>query len=241
MAEVVDVLDGDRGKNYPTESDFGTNGHTLFLTATNVTTDGFSFDANQFISEEKSNSMGNGKLIEDDIIITSRGSLGHIAWYNADIQEIMPYVRINSGMLILRNKMGINTSYLHQFMKSDKGQSQISFMSFGSAQPQLTKKGVESLIVKYPVDTVEQVKIGAYFSNLDNLITLHQRKLEKLKNIKKLCWKRCFRRKKEENFIMELYHGRGETVEFLEIRKTRNTTDFSWGFYCTKSYQQAYR
>ena len=185
LSDIVDVLDGDRGKNYPKETDFDTNGHTLFLNASNVTTDGFSFDTNQFISEEKSDSMGNGKLIDDDIVITSRGSLGHIAWYSADIQRIVPYVRINSGMLILRKKVSINTSYLYQFMKSDKGQNQISFMSFGSAQPQLTKKGIEGLNVNYPKKSKEQAKIGEYFSNLDNLITLHQRKLDKLKSVKK--------------------------------------------------------
>ena len=38
----------------------------------------------------------------------------------------------------------------------------------------------------------EQVKIGTYFDNLDNLITLHQRKLEKLKNLKKACLKKMF-------------------------------------------------
>ena len=40
---------------------------------------------------------------------------------------------------------------------------------------------------------------------------------------------------------VELYHGSGQKVEFPEIRKTRYTKDFSWGFYCTKSYEQAYR
>jgi len=38
----------------------------------------------------------------------------------------------------------------------------------------------------------EQVKIGLYFKQLDNLITLHQRKLEKLKNIKKSCLEKMF-------------------------------------------------
>ena len=37
---------------------------------------------------------------------------------------------------------------------------------------------------------------------------------------------------------VELYHGSGQIVEFPEIRKTRYTKDFSWGFYCTKSYEQ---
>ena len=40
---------------------------------------------------------------------------------------------------------------------------------------------------------------------------------------------------------MEIYHGSGEVVEFPEIRKTKYTKDFSWGFYCTNSYEQAYR
>ena len=175
LSDLVNVIDGDRGKNYPTEADFEPHGHTLFLNASNVTIDGFLFDTNQFITEEKSNSMGSGKIIKDDIIITSRGSLGHIAWYNDSVQQVMPHLRINSGMLILRNKANVKTSYLHQFMKSDKGKAQIVFMSFGSAQPQLTKKGVESFTVNYPMDTEEQIKIGAFFSKLDNTITLQQR------------------------------------------------------------------
>ena len=185
LSDLVNVIDGDRGKNYPTEADFEPHGHTLFLNASNVTIDGFLFDTNQFITEEKSNSMGSGKIIKDDIIITSRGSLGHIAWYNDSVQQVMPHLRINSGMLILRNKANVKTSYLHQFMKSDKGKAQIVFMSFGSAQPQLTKKGVESFTVNYPVDTEEQIKIGAFFSKLDNTITLQQRKLESLQKLKK--------------------------------------------------------
>lgn len=38
-----------------------------------------------------------------------------------------------------------------------------------------------------------------------------------------------------------LYHGSGEIVESPPIHKTRYTKDFSWGFYCTKDYQQATR
>ena len=38
-----------------------------------------------------------------------------------------------------------------------------------------------------------------------------------------------------------LYHGSKEEVVYPEIRITRYTKDFSWGFYCTSNYQQAYR
>ena len=40
---------------------------------------------------------------------------------------------------------------------------------------------------------------------------------------------------------IEIYHGSGEIVEYPQIRKTKYTKDFSWGFYCTKNYEQAYR
>ena len=40
---------------------------------------------------------------------------------------------------------------------------------------------------------------------------------------------------------MILYHAGKETVQFPEIRKTKYTKDFSWGFYCTKNYDQALR
>ena len=40
---------------------------------------------------------------------------------------------------------------------------------------------------------------------------------------------------------MEIYHGSGTIVEFPEIRKTKYTKDFSWGFYCTENLRQAVR
>lgn len=41
--------------------------------------------------------------------------------------------------------------------------------------------------------------------------------------------------------MMMLYHAGKEQVEFPEIRKTKYTKDFSWGFYCTNNFEQALR
>ena len=46
--------------------------------------------------------------------------------------------------------------------------------------------------VYMPKNSTEQKCIGNYFANLDNLITLHQRELEKLKNLKKACLEKMF-------------------------------------------------
>lgn len=40
---------------------------------------------------------------------------------------------------------------------------------------------------------------------------------------------------------MELYHASKEIVQYPEIRKTKYTKDFSWGFYCTNNFKQALR
>ena len=40
---------------------------------------------------------------------------------------------------------------------------------------------------------------------------------------------------------MELYHASKQIVQYPEIRKTKYTKDFSWGFYCTNNMQQAVR
>jgi type I restriction enzyme S subunit len=125
LEEVVDIIDGDRGKNYPGDEDFREQGHTLFLSATNVTKDGFSFESNQYITEEKSEILGNGKLRLDDIVLTSRGSLGHIAWYTAEIHQQVPFLRINSGMLLLRSKEDVAPIFIEQLLKSPIGKKQI--------------------------------------------------------------------------------------------------------------------
>lgn len=192
LDEISDVLDGDRGHNYPNGEDLKEQGHTLFLSASNVTKNGFKFDTRQYITQEKSESLGNGKLIVDDIILTSRGSIGHIAWYNEDITKQIPFARINSGMLILRAKNNIAPSVISQYLKSPKGKKKIEVISFGSAQPQLTKASVSKFSVSIPSDKPEQTAIGNTFQKLDNLINQHQQKHDKLSNIKKAMLEKMF-------------------------------------------------
>ncbi|QZN89413.1 restriction endonuclease subunit S [Vagococcus lutrae] len=196
LKDVLDVMDGDRGKNYPSSNDFLDNGHTLFLSASNVTKEGFQFTDNQFITENKSNSMGNGKVILNDIILTSRGSIGHTALYSNKINELYSDIRINSGMLILRSHTQNYPLFIIQFLKSPIGKTQIDFISFGSAQPQITKKDINNFPIQLP-SKEEQIKIGDFFTKLDDIIALHQRKLEALEKTKKSFLQKMFPKKDE--------------------------------------------
>ena len=82
MADIFQIIDGDRGKSYPGESDFSSFGHTLFLDTGNVKKTGLDFSTTKFISEEKDKELRNGKLILGDFILTSRGTLGNVAYYD---------------------------------------------------------------------------------------------------------------------------------------------------------------
>jgi len=164
----VQVIDGDRGTNYPKASDFFEDEYCLFLSAKNVTKNGFKFDERQFITKEKCNAMSKGLLTRGDIVLTTRGTVGNIALYKDEI----PYesVRINSGMLILRNTNGsISNDYLYKLLRSPVVDRQFDRLAFGSAQPQLTVQTVKSLDLPLP-PLPEQKKIAQILSAWDMAI-----------------------------------------------------------------------
>ncbi|MCI4453223.1 restriction endonuclease subunit S, partial [Klebsiella variicola] len=76
---AVQIIDGDRGANYPCSDDFSSSGYCLFLNAGNVTKDGFKFDDVAFITEEKDALLRKGKISRGDLVLTTRGSVGNAA------------------------------------------------------------------------------------------------------------------------------------------------------------------
>ena len=117
LGDLVDFIDGDRGKNYPTFDEFTSTGYCLFLNASNVTSTGFNFDNCMFVSEEKDKLMNKGHLSPYDIVLTSRGTLGNVALYDKHIKY--ENVRINSGMLIIRPKTKrLSPYFIYALLKS---------------------------------------------------------------------------------------------------------------------------
>ena len=99
---------------------------------------------------------------------------------------------IHDGWLLLRNDKNLyDLQFLCHLLGSENMLHQYKSFAAGSTVNNLNKDLVGNTTVSFPKKT-EQSKLGAFFDSLDNLITLHQRKLEKLKNIKKACLEKMF-------------------------------------------------
>ena len=62
MNTEINIIDGDRGKNYPKKEEFFNEGHCLFLNTSNIKEDSFDFSKRDFISEKKDALLRKGKL-----------------------------------------------------------------------------------------------------------------------------------------------------------------------------------
>lgn len=175
LGESVDIIDGDRGANYPNGDDFSTGGYCLFLNTKNVSGDTFDFSNLQFISREKDEMLRKGKLKRGDFVLTTRGTVGNIAFYDDSVT--FENIRINSGMVILRNDEysdNFNSPYLYQLLKSKFTRDQFLKLTTGSAQPQLPIRDLKNLkLIKPPID--EQEQIAEILSSLDDKIELNRK------------------------------------------------------------------
>ena len=161
------MIDGDRGKNYPKQDEFTEDGFCLFLNAKNVTDNGFNFETKMFISQEKDEILKKGKLQRGDVILTTRGTVGNVAFYSENIP--FDNIRINSGMLILRSKSELSNKFLYYVLKSDFFKKQIYTFKSGTAQPQLPISSLNHMKFYLPKINIQK-KIVTILSNIDKKI-----------------------------------------------------------------------
>ena len=185
LGDIVDFIDGDRGKYYPTFDEFSDMGYCLFLNASNVTSTGFSFDTCQFVTKEKDELLRKGHLSRGDIVLTSRGTLGNVAFYN----NYIPFdnVRINSGMLIIRPKTDrYSPVFLYTLLKSGYMKAAIESLKSGSAQPQLPIKDLQKAQFEIPTDDGGLLQLSDKLSCLDNAYSENCLEIMALKNMSSL-------------------------------------------------------
>ena len=153
----------------------------------NVHDDIVDFSDVAYIDEETDNSMSNSRVITGDILLNITGaSIGRSAVYTGSENA-----NVNQHVCIIRPIKNYDSKYIQLNISSSYGQKQIELSQAGGGREGLNFQQIGKMTFLFPY-IEEQEKIGAYFSQLDRLITLHQRKLETLQKMKKSLLQKMF-------------------------------------------------
>ena len=122
-----------------------------------------------------------------DIIVVVRNGSRSLIGKHAKIKKNMPQTVIGAFMTGLRYE---NSSYLNAVLNTSIFEKEIE-KDLGATINQITTGAFKKMVFPFPKQH-EQLQIGDFFEQIDNLITLHQRQLEKLKNIKSALLEKMF-------------------------------------------------
>ena len=182
LGDAVDIIDGDRGKNYPKQDEFLDSGYCLFLNTKNVPSNSFSFGEKMFITKEKDSALRKGKLTRGDFVLTTRGTVGNFAYFS----DKVPFenIRINSGMVILRPKKDgrVFSGFFKFYLGSPLFRDQVKSRSSGSAQPQLPIRDLSTFEIEIPELGIQK-RVADVLSTYDDLIENNTRRIQILEQI----------------------------------------------------------
>ena len=135
----------------------------------------------RYLDKEKYESVYYPKYVPkvNDILLANIGTIGPLVVMKPGVELLIAW----NIMLIRLNKMG-DVKFVKVFLDKLNNSNFYESIMRGNATKFINKDGIMSIEIPYPT-ICEQEKIGAWFEQLDNLITLHQRKYEKLVNVKK--------------------------------------------------------
>lgn len=175
-----------------------------------------------YISEalyEKLSSIS-GKLEAGDVLVTGGGSVGKP--YIVPNNE--PLYTKDADLLWIKNQGKFHPYFLYEFFFTPTFRSYLSSISHVGTIAHYTITQLSETPICLP-SVGEQQKIGDYFYNIDHLITLHQRKCEETKKLKKYMLQKMFpqngKRVPEIRFV-------GFTEDW-EQRKLGDIAEFSKG------------
>ncbi|MGM0209294.1 type I restriction enzyme, S subunit [Enterococcus sp. DIV0421] len=118
-------------------------------------------------------------VYENDILMSDRGTIGKFFL----VPKLDRPMTLSSNAVLLRSS-NCNNNFIYYMLNTIDIGNQIKKRTTPGVQPMISKTEFKKIITKLPVKE-EQKKIGNFFKQLDDTITLHQRKLDLLKEMKK--------------------------------------------------------
>ena len=188
---IIDApLDGNHGEKHPTASEYVDLG-IPFLMASDVHNGIVNIKSCKFITSERAKRLDKGFTKNGDVLLTHKATIGESAILQgleteyAVLTPQVTYYRI-------QDEERLSREYLYAFFNSVKFQNDLRTKAMQSTRPYIGISAQQDLDIVLPRKLMEQKKIGVYFFNLDHLITLHQRKCDELKKMKKYMLQNMF-------------------------------------------------
>ena len=164
------------------------DGIPYLMTGDFVGTNELNFDGTKMISEEDYCQLSQKiKPEKGDILFARYASVGAARYVDFTRKFLISY-----SCAIIKKSKKINSKYLYHFITSDNAQQQIKLEINTGSQANIGISSMKNHIVVSMPPLGEQTKIADALSNLDHLITLHQRKYNKLLNVKKSMLEKMF-------------------------------------------------
>ncbi len=175
LGDIAILINGDRGKNYPSQADIVLEGDVPFVNAGHLNGRNINFGEMNYISKEKYAQLNSGKFREGDILYCLRGSLGKKAVVNTSIEGA-----IASSLVIIRpDSTKVDANYLMFALDSPSIQEQLIKANNGSSQPNLSAASVRGYEVDLPDKNVQE-NIVHKLSKVRAIIDARQLELQKL-------------------------------------------------------------
>ncbi len=174
-----------------TEKDIVTKeaGGVLTFSPTNIVDNKLTMECkNTYITREKYDESPEIKISNGDILFVKTGStLGK----SALVTGLKEDASINPQIVVMRVEKNTET-FMSNILITNGVMKQVAAVKIGGAVPTMTETELKNFTYFAPAEKEEKKKIGDFFRTLDHLITLHQRKYEELKNIKKFMLQNMF-------------------------------------------------
>ena len=160
LGSVCQMINGDRGKNYPSGEDFVPMG-VPFVNAGHLHEGRVDFSSMNYITEEKYALLSQGKMRKNDILYCLRGSLGK--------HGLVDFERgaVASSLVILRcNEQRILPQFLFYAIETPEIEKQLKAANNGSSQPNLSAASVKAYNIKLP-SINKQTEFAAFVAEVD--------------------------------------------------------------------------
>ncbi len=178
LGDIAVLINGDRGKNYPSQADITDEGEVPFVNAGHLNGRSIDFEDMNYISKEKYDRLSSGKFEKGDILYCLRGSLGKKAIVNDDVAGA-----IASSLVIIRpDYEKIDGDYLMFSLDSPSIKEQLVKANNGSSQPNLSAASVREYQIELPSIDIQK-EVVEKLAKVRNVIDERQMELNLLDNL----------------------------------------------------------